>query len=69
VLCTILTDIAQALSSGRSVMIGIDKGASLQLHAFNTPGDPHALLIAKGLYEKALEQAQANFPPSVGELH
>lgn len=68
-LCTILTDIAQALSNGRCVLIGLDKGDTLQLHAFNRPGDSHALMIAKELHEKVQEQANANSPPPKGAVH
>ena len=62
-------NIAQALSSGRCVLIGIDKGGTMQLHAFNRPGDPHALVIAKELHEKVQEQANANNPPPQGAIH
>lgn len=68
-LCTILTDIAQALSSGRCVLVGIDMGATAQLHAFNSPGDPNALLIAEELHRRVRAQALAEIPPPQGAVH
>lgn len=54
-MCTILQQIAKALSEGRSVLIGIDAGDALRLHCFANRADMRAVSLVEALSAKTLE--------------